>query len=121
MILIALVLYISYITDHNSQEKLNLKNKLQKKYKNEEITYANEYNNNYILKTNNKVIVLSKDLKEIITEDLTKLKNMSNVELVYKTNKIMYEKTIRKKDEVTYEYYDALSGELVKSTKLELK
>ena len=33
----------------------------------------------------------------------------------------MYEKTIRKKDKITYEYYDALTGNLVKETALERK
>ena len=33
----------------------------------------------------------------------------------------MYEKTIRKKDKITYEYYDALTNQLIKETTLERK
>ena len=33
----------------------------------------------------------------------------------------MYEKTIRKNNTITYEYYDALSGSLIKSKKMELR
>ena len=39
--------------------------------------------------------------------------------MIYKTNKLMYEKTKRKENEIIYEYYDATTGELIKTTALE--
>lgn len=123
VLILSCIIYISYITDNNTEEIKRIKNEISKNYNaNGGIEYINEYNNNYIIKTNNKVVVLSKDYKEIIKEDISKLKDsIKDAKLIYKTNKLMYEKTISKKNTITYEYYDALSGELIKSTKMELR
>lgn len=123
VLIVLCIIYISYITDNNSQDIERLKNEISKNYNtNGGIDYINEYNNNYIIKTNNKVVVLSKDYKEVIKEDISKLNSSFNdAELIYKTNKLMYEKTIRKNNTITYEYYDALSGSLIKSKKMELR
>ena len=123
LIPIAIILYISYITDHNSQQLESLLKRIEKNYQtNEKITYANEYNNNYIIKTNTQAIVLSKDYKEIKKENLSNLKeNIKDTNLIYKTNKLMYEKVIRKDKKTIYEYYDALTGEQIKKTVLELQ
>ena len=120
---ITIILYISYITDYNNETLSNLTKEISKNYNTtEEITYSNQYGNYYIIKTPSKVIVLSKDYKEITKEELSKIKELPNkAELVYKTNKLMYEKTIKKNKKLIYEYYDALSGEKIKTTKLELQ
>lgn len=118
---IIIILYVSYITEHNNQELEHLTKKIAKKYsKKENIVSSNEYGNFYIIKTTSKVIVLTKDYKEVVKEDLSKLKKeLSDLPLIYKTNKIMYEKTIRKNNKVKYEYYDAITGKKIKSTILE--
>ena len=122
-ILITVIIYISYTTDSNQQVLLNLTEKIKNNYNtNENINYSNEYGAYYIIKTDTKVIVLSKDYQEVVKEDISKLKEtLPETNLIYKTNKLMYEKTIRKQKKVTYEYYDAKKGEKVKSTTLELK
>ena len=122
-IVIIVILYFSYITDNNNQEKEKLAKKITKNYNIEEkINYTNEYNNYYILKTDSKVIVLTNDYKEVKKEDLSKLKEISpDLEIIYKTNKLMYEKTIRNKKKITYEYFDALTGEQINKTVLELQ
>ena len=122
-IVIVVILYFSYITDNNNQEKEKLAKKITKNYNIEEkINYTNEYNNYYILKTDSKVIVLTNDYKEVKKEDLSKLKEISpDLEIIYKTNKLMYEKTIRNKKKITYEYFDALTGEQINKTVLELQ
>ena len=121
LLFVIIIIYISYVTDHNNQELESLKKEVSEKYKlNEEITYSNQYGNYYIIKTKTKVIVLSKDYKEILKEDLSKLaNNLTDTSLVYKTNKLMYEKTIRTKKQITYEYYDANSGKIINKVVLE--
>ena len=78
------------------------------------------YGNYYIFTTKNNVIVLNKEYKEILKEDIEKIsKNKDNYELIYKTNKLMYEETITKENKVTYIYYDAESLKKIKETTLE--
>ena len=122
-IFVIAVLYISYIIDHNSQELSQLAKEIKNHYKTtEEITYSNEYNNYYIIKTTNQAIVLTKEYKEVKKEDLSKLKgNFQDANLIYKTNKLMYEKVVVKNNKTIYEYYDALTGEHIKKTVLELQ
>ena len=73
VLIVLCIIYISYITDNNSQDIERIKNEISKNYNtNGGIDYINEYNNNYIIKTNNKVVVLSKDYKEVIKEDISK-------------------------------------------------
>ena len=123
VISITIILYISYMTDYNQQVLENTTQEIKKNYPiSEDVNTTNEYGNYYIITTNTKVIVLTKDFKEEKKEDIAKLKEMNkDMSLIYKTNKLMYEKKIVKNKKVIYEYYDALSGEKVKTTTLELK
>ena len=123
ILFVVVIIYISYIIDHNNQQFTNLTKEISKNYNtNEKIVDSNQYGNFYIIKTKTKVIVLTKDYKEVTEEELSNLKvTSSNLPLIYKTNKLMYEETITKNKKVTYKYYDALSGEKIKSTTLELK
>ena len=122
LISIVIILYISYAIDYNQNLSIKTKKEISQKYPTEEINYINSYGKYYIIKTKNQVIVLSQDYQEIIKEDLSKLKeNTDNLDIIYKTNKLMYEKTIIEQKKVTYEYYNALTGEKIKSTALELR
>ena len=123
IILITGILYISYITNHNQDELNDITKSIQENYSiKDKITYTNRYGNYYIFTTASNVYVLNNEYKEIYQENLSRLaKNQENLAIIYKTNKLMYEKTIRKKDKITYEYYDALTGNLVKETALERK
>ena len=123
IILITGILYISYITNHNQDELDDITKSIQENYSiKDKITYTNRYGNYYIFTTASNVYVLNNEYKEIYQENLSHLaKNQENLAIIYKTNKLMYEKTIRKKDKITYEYYDALTGNLVKETALERK
>ena len=74
----------------------------------------------YIFTTNSNVIVLTKEYKEVLKEDINKLaKNTNNYELIYRTNKLMYEDTTVKDNKVTYDYYDANTYKKISSTTLE--
>ncbi len=123
IILIIGILYISYITNHNQDELNNITKSIQDNYSiKEEITYSNRYGNYYIFTTSSDVYVLNNEYKEVYKKSIQDLsENKENLPLIYKTNKLMYEKTIRKKDKITYEYYDALTNKLIKKTTLERK
>ena len=122
-ILITGILYISYITNHNQDELNNITQNIKDNYSiKDEITYSNRYGNYYIFTTNSNVYVLNNEYKEVYKKEIGSLAtNEENLPIIYKTNKLMYEKTIRKKDKITYEYYDALTNQLIKETTLERK
>ncbi len=122
-ILITGILYISYITNQNQNELDNITKNIQDNYSiKEKITYANRYGNYYIFTTTSAVYVLNNEYKAVYQENLSSLaENQENLPLIYKTNKLMYEKTIRKKDTITYQYYDALTNNPIKKITLERK
>ena len=121
--LITGILYISYITNHNQDELNNITQSIKDNYSvKDEITYSNRYGNYYIFTTESDVYVLNNEYQKVYQKEISSLAtNEENLPIIYKTNKLMYEKTIRKKDKITYEYYDALTGNLTKETTLERK
>ena len=121
IILIMGILYISYITNHNQDELNNITQNIKDNYSiKDEITYSNRYGNYYIFTTESDVYVLNNEYQKVYQKEISSLAtNEENLPIIYKTNKLMYEKTIRKKDKITYEYYDALTNQLIKETTLE--
>ena len=123
IIILGITIYTIYLTNNNTNyiEK-TLKNIKDNYQINEEITYYNEYNNYYIFTTKTKVIVLNNEYVEILNEDITNIKKRkNNQELIYKTNKLMFEETILDDNNLIYKYYDASNYELVKETVLEMQ
>lgn len=123
IILIIGILYISYITNHNQDELNTITQNIKDNYFiKDEITYSNRYGNYYIFTTKSDVYVLNNEYQKVYQKEISSLAtNEENLPIIYKTNKLMYEKTIRKKDKITYEYYDALTNQLIKETTLERK
>ena len=120
IIISAAILSLSYIINNNNNYKDNTIKKINKHYKIDNITYTNTYGNYYILKTKDNVIVLNKEYKEILKEKVTVLaENKDNYELIYRTNKLMYENTILEKDKLTYKYYDAKTVKYINETVME--
>ena len=118
-ILVTLYLVVlSCLINKNDKYLTNMTNKIKENYKlKEEIKYINTYGNYYILTTKKDIIVLNKEYKEILKKDIDVLApNPNNYALIYKTNKIMYEETILKKNKLLYKYYDATNGKLIKET-----
>lgn len=127
-IIILIVLAISiflgivyYITSRSDNYQNRLVKQVKKHYDIEEkISLINKYENNYIIITEDKVIVLNKKYKELVKENLSDLAtNSKKYRLIYKNNKLMYEETILKKDKVTYSYYDAKTYEIIDTVVLE--
>lgn len=121
IVIILGILYMSYLTNHNQNYLDNITKNIEENYKiNDKITYSNQYGNYYIFTTKDQVIVLNKDYEEVIKENLSTLKeNTDNYPLIYKTNKLMYEKTKIEDNTLIYEYYDAKTKELIKTTTME--
>ena len=115
------VFSLSYTINNNNSYKESIITNIKDNYNvNGDITYANYYGNYYIFTTNSNVIVLTKEYKEVLNEDINKLaKNTNNYELIYRTNKLMYEDTTVKDNKVTYDYYDANTYKKISSTTLE--
>ena len=127
-IIILIVLAISiflgivyYITSRSDNYQNRLVKQVKKHYDIEEkISLINKYENNYIIITEDKVIVLNKKYKELVKENISDLAtNSKKYRLIYKNNKLMYEETILKKDKVTYSYYDAKTYEIIDTVVLE--
>lgn len=123
IIILGITIYTVYLTNNNTNYMEKTLKNIKDNYQiNEEITYYNEYNNYYIFTTKTKVIVLNNEYEEILNEDITNIKKRkNNQELIYKTNKLMFEETILDDNNLTYKYYDASNYELVKETVLEMQ
>ena len=97
---IFLIILIPPIKNNNYQKRL-----LDNIYKNTElknIDYLNKSNNYYIIKIENRVIVLDLNYEEVYTKESVK---ESKLPLVYKRNNLYYEEKIRKKKSIKYNYY----------------
>lgn len=120
VLLLICILSLSYTITENNNYKERIINKVKKHYQIDNIEYINYQDNYYIIKTKEEVIVLNKEFEEILKEKSIVLKeNNNNYELVYKTNKLMYEKTTLNKNKVIYTYYDAKTNEKIKDTIME--
>lgn len=119
IVLISLYLIvISFLTNKNKNYLDSITKDIKANYDlDEKITYSNLYGNYYILTTKKEVIVLNKEYEEILVKDIDILaSNPNNYELIYKSNKLMYEETILDDTKLTYNYYDATTGKLLKET-----
>lgn len=122
-LILILSLYILYIVNNNNNYLENIKKNIKDNYQiKEEIIYLNEYNNYYIFTTKTRVIVLNNEYIEILNESISTIKeNKDKRELIYKTNKLMYEEVIIKENSLIYKYYDASNGEFIKETVMEMQ
>ena len=116
IISITIILILSNINKNNNKYLDNITKNIKENYNiKEKITYSNLYGNYYIFTTKTKVIVLNKEYEEIKKFNIDILSNnKNNYQLIYKNNKLMYEETIKKKDKITYKYYDATNNKLIK-------
>ena len=122
-ILVIISIYLITINNQNNKYLEIINKDIKKNYKlKEKITYSNKYGNYYIFTTKKNVIVVNKKYEEILKKDIDILdENKNNYELIYKNNKLMYEKTILKKGKLTYKYYDATNNKFIKETTMEKK
>ena len=108
---IFLTILIPPIKDKNY--KNNLLDNIYKNTKLEDINYLNKYNNYYIIKIDNKVVVLDLNYEEVYSKEIVR---ESDLPLVYRRNNLYYEEKIRKKNSLKYNYYSTDDESLVFSS-----
>ena len=123
IIILIITIYTIYLVNNNKNYLNNTINNIKENYKlDEEITYLNECNHYYIFTTKTRVIVLNNEYEEVLNESIAIIKEKEdNQELIYKTNKLMYEETTRDDNELIYKYYDATTKEFIKETIMEMQ
>ena len=123
IIILIITIYTIYLVNNNKNYLNNIINNIKGNYKlDEEITYLNEYNHYYIFTTKTRVIVLNNEYEEVLNESIAIIKEKEdNQELIYKTNKLMYEETTGDDNELIYKYYDATTKEFIKETIMEMQ
>jgi len=117
LIIIISLSVLLYPTIKNKNYKKNIIYIIYKNTEYREITYLNKDNNYYIIKTNTKVIVLDLNYEEISSIGIDKL-SQSNLELVYRRNKLYYEEKKKEKNKVIYKFYDVETNKLEYETSL---
>lgn len=123
ILILIVILYISFLTNNNQTYLDNITKTIKENYQiDEDITYSNLYNHYYIFTTKSRVIVLNNEYQEVLNESIATIKNKeANQDLIYKTNKLMFEEVETNKNNITYKYYDASNGEFIKETVMEKK
>ena len=121
IIILIIFIYIYSLVNNNQNYLDSITKNIKDNYQiNEKITYSNEYNNYYIFTTKSRVIVLNNEYYEILNESIATIQEIpKNQELIYKTNKLMFEETILGEDKLIYKYYDAATNEFIKETIME--
>ena len=109
LLIFSIILY-PIIKNNNYQKKL-----LNNIYENtdlKDIKYLNKDNNYFIIKTNDKVLVLDLNHEEVYSISTSEIKK-SNLDLSYTRNSLYYKERIRKNNKLTYKYYDIKTNEEV--------
>lgn len=81
------------------------------------ITYLNKDNNYYIIKSNDKIIVLDLNYDEVYSILISEITE-SKLDLTYVRNNLYYKERIRDNDKLIYKYYDIKTEEEVFSSSL---
>lgn len=123
IIILGITIYTVYLTNNNTNYLDKTLKNIKDNYQiNEKITYFNEYNNYYIFTADTRVIVLNNEYTEVLNENITNIKERKdNQELIYKTNKLMFEETTTNDSKLIYKYFDASNGEFIKETIMEMQ
>ena len=106
LIIPLLVLLYPVITNNNYEKKLF--NTIYKNTEYKDITYLNKDNNYYIIKTIDKLIVLNSNYEEKLSLNINEIIN-SDLEIVYRNNKLYYKEKIKEEEKIIYKFYDELS------------
>ncbi len=117
ILLIAISTFLIVIIPSIKDKKYK-KDLLENIYKNtkiEKINYLNKYNNYYIIKIDNKVVVLDLNYEEVYSKEIIR---ESSLPLVYRRNNLYYEKKVRKKDSLKYFYYSTDDETLIFSSEV---
>lgn len=116
-IIIFILLFCFIVLLGNNVNKYNsrLINQIKDNYDIDDISYANIYDNYYVIKSNSNIIVLDSDYNEVLIEGLDDKMDLGNMDIVYMNNYIMYMERLIKKNTIIYNYYNPTNMELIKS------
>jgi len=115
ILIIFCILLVPSILNNNYHN--NLVKRLENET-NEKVYYLNEYNNYFIIKTSNEIIVYNTNYQEIYKENIDKTANL-DYDIIYKKGLLMYEETLLNKNKVRYNYYDIYTGDKIDSLEIE--
>ena len=114
-ILIIILLSIVYLGSNVNKYNSNLNKLIKDNYHvDNKLINVNKYDGYYILTTSANIIVLNSKYKEILKEDISKIKESNNMSIIYKNNSLMYLEKEKSKDKVIYKYYNPSNLELIK-------
>ena len=114
-ILIIILLSIVYLGSNVNKYNSNLNKLIKDNYHvDNKLINVNKYDGYYILTTSDNIIVLNSKYKEILKEDISKIKESDNMSIIYKNNSLMYLEKEICKDKVIYKYYNPSNLELIK-------
>ena len=114
-ILIIILLSIVYLGSNVNKYNSNLNKLIKDNYHvDNKLINVNKYDGYYILTTSANIIVLNSKYKEILKEDISKIKESNNISIIYKNNSLMYLEKEKSKDKVIYKYYNPSNLELIK-------
>lgn len=118
-ILIVLVSFtcVFYTVSKNNKYTSSIEKKVKEKYSlQEDIKYLNKSNFYYIIETNTLLILLDDNYNEVQKINTSELYSLDKpYEIVYRLNKIMYEKREVLSTKIIYTYYDIYTGEVIET------
>ena len=119
VVVIIIFVRLGMTVNANSKYDNSLVNEITSNYSDVDVNYVNKYNSYLIFTTDDSLIVLDKDYKEIFKEDMQKIYKMDgDYDILYKQNKVMFEKSKIEDRVLTYTYYDIYTGEEASSVVL---
>lgn len=111
ILVITITIIMLPIIKNNSYDKQLIKN-IYNNTDIKDISYINKDNNYYIVKSNDKIIVLDLNYETVYEVDISSVKE-SSLEFSYKQNKLYYREKIREDNKIIYKYYDINNLEYV--------
>ena len=115
---LVVVIYVSYVISSNDRYMDSLVNIVKKNTDIKDVSSVNLYDNFYIVKTSDHVYVFNNKFDKVYEEDVNNLYMDKNLNLIYKSNILMYEKVVFDKDMLKYKYYDAHDFKYIKTIKM---
>ena len=117
LIIIVPLSVIIFPVIRNNNYKKNILNNIYSNTTYKNIKYLNKDNNYYIIKTEDKVLVLDLNYEEITSVDINKVTD-KKLELVYRRNNLYYEEKVKDGGKLIYRFYNVENFELEYETSL---
>lgn len=118
-LLVMIFIFVMFTVNKNDKYNDDMVSYIKKNITSlESINYINKYDNYYIVKDKDNVMVIDNDMNIVLSEKLSNIYS-SYDDIVYRLNRLMYVEKIVKDNKVTYNYYDIYSYEEIDSIVVE--